>query len=47
MGKETGFLELERKDRVYDDAAERMKHYKEFIVPPAEPANCASRPAAA
>ena len=37
MGKETGFLELDRKDRVYGDAAERIKHYKEFIVPPAEP----------
>ena len=37
MGKETGFLELDRKDRVYGDAAERIKHYKEFIVPHAEP----------
>ncbi len=33
MGKETGFLELDRKDRTYNDPAERLKHYKEFIVP--------------
>ena len=33
MGKETGFLELDRKDRTYTDPAERLKHYKEFIVP--------------
>ncbi len=38
MGKETGFLELDRKDRVYGDAATRVKHYKEFTVPLAEPA---------
>jgi len=33
MGKETGFLELDRKDRTYADPGERLKHYKEFIVP--------------
>jgi glutamate synthase (NADPH/NADH) small chain len=33
MGKETGFLELDRHDRGYDAPAERLKHYKEFIVP--------------
>lgn len=33
MGKETGFLELDRKDRTYSDPAERLKHYKEFVVP--------------
>ncbi len=38
MGKVTGFLELERKDRVYRDTKERLKHYKEFVVPLAEPA---------
>ncbi|MEY4722171.1 MAG: hypothetical protein RIQ46_1896 [Pseudomonadota bacterium] len=38
MGKETGFLELDRQDRTYDDPKERLKHYKEFIVPHAEPA---------
>jgi glutamate synthase (NADPH/NADH) small chain len=36
MGKETGFLELDRKDRTYTDPKERLKHYKEFIVPQSE-----------
>ncbi len=36
MGKETGFLELDRKDRGYRPVAERVKHYKEFAVPLAE-----------
>ncbi|MBV1689633.1 glutamate synthase subunit beta [Novosphingobium sp. G106] len=33
MGKETGFLELDRSDRTYGPVADRIKHYKEFIVP--------------
>ncbi|WP_374284315.1 glutamate synthase subunit beta [Novosphingobium sp.] len=33
MGKETGFLELDRKDRTYADAQERVKHYNEFVIP--------------
>jgi glutamate synthase (NADPH/NADH) small chain len=33
MGKETGFLELDRKDRTYADPRERLKNYKEFVVP--------------
>jgi glutamate synthase (NADPH/NADH) small chain len=33
MGKETGFLELDRKDRTYADPKERLKHYKEFVIP--------------
>ena len=33
MGKETGFLEFERKDRTYADPAERLKNYKEFTLP--------------
>jgi glutamate synthase (NADPH/NADH) small chain len=37
MGKETGFLELDRKDRTYADPQERLKHYKEFVIPHAEP----------
>ncbi|ANY18871.1 Glutamate synthase [NADPH] small chain [Tsuneonella dongtanensis] len=37
MGKETGFLEYERKDRSYADPKERVRHYKEFVVPHAEP----------
>ncbi|MCA0978703.1 glutamate synthase subunit beta [Qipengyuania flava] len=33
MGKETGFLEYEREDRTYADPAERLKSYKEFVIP--------------
>ena len=33
MGKETGFLEFEREDGTYLDPAERLKNYKEFLVP--------------
>jgi glutamate synthase (NADPH/NADH) small chain len=33
MGKETGFLELDREDRTYEDPAKRLKNYKEFTVP--------------
>jgi glutamate synthase (NADPH/NADH) small chain len=38
MGKETGFLELDRQDRTYADPAERLTHYQEFVVPQPEPA---------
>jgi glutamate synthase (NADPH/NADH) small chain len=37
MGKITGFLEHDRQDRMYADPKERVRHYKEFIIPPAEP----------
>ena len=33
MGKVTGFKELERQDRSYAPANERIKHYKEFVIP--------------
>ncbi len=33
MGKDTGFLEFERKDRTYADPKERLKHYREFVIP--------------
>lgn len=33
MGKETGFLECDREDRSYTAPEERLKDYKEFIVP--------------
>jgi len=36
MGKITGFLEIERHDRKYTPVAERVKHYKEFVVPLSE-----------
>ncbi len=38
MGKSTGFLEIERRDRGYAPAAERIRNYKEFILPLSEEA---------
>lgn len=36
MGKVTGFLEIERRDRKYEPAAERLKNFNEFVVPLSE-----------
>ncbi|WP_299308616.1 glutamate synthase subunit beta [uncultured Croceicoccus sp.] len=36
MGKETGFLELDRQDRSYAAPEERLQHYKEFTIPHSE-----------
>lgn len=36
MGKDTGFLELDRRERDYLDPSERLKNYKEFVVQPDE-----------
>jgi glutamate synthase (NADPH/NADH) small chain len=36
MGKDTGFLEIDREDARYADPKERLKHYREFVVPPPE-----------
>jgi glutamate synthase (NADPH/NADH) small chain len=36
MGKVTGFLEIERRDRKYEPVAERLKNFKEFVVPLSE-----------
>jgi glutamate synthase (NADPH/NADH) small chain len=33
MGKITGFLEFERQDRTYAPAADRVRHFKEFVIP--------------
>jgi glutamate synthase (NADPH/NADH) small chain len=33
MGKVTGFLEIEREDRDYAPVEERIKHWREFVVP--------------
>ena len=33
MGKVTGFLEFERHDRRYEPVAERIKHWREFVLP--------------
>ena len=33
MGKVTGFLEFERTDRDYAPVEERLRHYREFVIP--------------
>ncbi len=33
MGKVTGFLEIDRRDRTYEPVEKRLKDYKEFYVP--------------
>ena len=33
MGKVTGFLEFERNDRDYEPVEERIRHYREFVLP--------------
>ena len=33
MGKVTGFLEIDRRDRRYRPAADRVRHYQEFVIP--------------
>ena len=33
MGNPTGFLEIDKKERYYEDPKDRLKHFKEFIVP--------------
>jgi glutamate synthase (NADPH/NADH) small chain len=38
MGKITGFLEIDRQDRTSAPVAERVRDYKEFVVPLGEPA---------
>ena len=37
MGKITGFMELERIEEGYKPAAERLKHYREFVIGLEEP----------
>ena len=39
MGKITGFLEIDRRDRRYAPASERVRHYREFMIPLSEEAN--------
>src|SRR5439155_26347841 len=36
MGKITGFLEIDRNERKYTPVAERVKHYREFVIPLSE-----------
>jgi glutamate synthase (NADPH/NADH) small chain len=33
LGKITGFLEYEREDRDYEPVAERLRHWREFVLP--------------
>jgi glutamate synthase (NADPH) small chain len=33
MGKVTGFLEIDRQERKYAPAADRVRHYNEFVIP--------------
>jgi glutamate synthase (NADPH) small chain len=33
MGKVTGFLEIDRQERKYAPAADRIRHYREFVIP--------------
>jgi glutamate synthase (NADPH) small chain len=37
VGKITGFLDYEREDRDYEPVAERVRHWREFVQPLAEP----------
>ena len=33
MGKVTGFLEIDRNDRRYEPAGDRVRHFREFMIP--------------
>jgi glutamate synthase (NADPH/NADH) small chain len=37
MGKVTGFLEFERSDRHYEPVEQRIRHWREFVLPLPEP----------
>jgi glutamate synthase (NADPH/NADH) small chain len=39
MGKVTGFLEIDRADRRYAPASDRIRHYREFVLPLSEETN--------
>jgi glutamate synthase (NADPH/NADH) small chain len=36
VGKITGFLEIERQERAYEPVSDRVRHFKEFVIPPSE-----------
>jgi glutamate synthase (NADPH) small chain len=38
MGKPTGFMEIDRQDRKYRPASDRIRSYKEFVIPLSEEA---------
>ena len=46
MGKVTGFLEIDRRDRNYKPASDRIRHYNEFMIPLCEGATRIRRRAA-
>ena len=33
MGKITGFLEIPRRDRAYKPVGDRIRHFREFVIP--------------
>jgi glutamate synthase (NADPH) small chain len=37
MGKVTGFLEIDRRDRKYQPVEQRVRHWQEFVLPMPEP----------
>ncbi len=38
MGKVTGFMEIDRQDRKYRPASDRIRNYHEFVIPPSDAA---------
>jgi glutamate synthase (NADPH/NADH) small chain len=36
VGKITGFIEIEREDRNYAPVSERIRHFREFVLPPSD-----------
>ena len=36
MGKVTGFLEIERRNHANDEVAARLRHFREFMIPPSD-----------
>ena len=38
MGKVTGFMEIDRRDRRYAPASDRIRHFREFVIPLSEEA---------
>ena len=46
MGKVTGFLEIDRQERKYAPAADRVRHYREFIIPLSDEGRATRRRAA-
>ena len=45
-GQGHGFMEIDRADRRYAPASDRIRHYREFMLPLSEEARAIRRPAA-